>query len=192
MTEGVERFRVMSRDALEPLGRRWTHVQRVAALASEVGTIFPSTGRGTLVAAAYLHDIGYAPDLAQTGFHPLDGARFVRAKGEEHIAHLVAHHSGARVEAKLRRIEGFESEFPFLDSELDQALTYCDLTTGPDGVRVTLEHRVEEITRRYGPEHVVARSAIACFADFEAAGAEIESRMAMAGIEFSGSLAFPR
>jgi hypothetical protein len=28
-----------------------------------------------LVAAAILHDVGYAPDLATTGFHPLDAAR---------------------------------------------------------------------------------------------------------------------
>jgi hypothetical protein len=29
-------------------------------------------------ATAYLHDIGYAPDLAKTGFHPLDRARYLR------------------------------------------------------------------------------------------------------------------
>jgi HD superfamily phosphodiesterase len=29
-----------------------------------------------LVAAARLHDIGYAPDLVETGIHPLNGARY--------------------------------------------------------------------------------------------------------------------
>jgi hypothetical protein len=34
------------------------------------------------VAAAWLHDIGYAPAIAEsgTGFHPLDGARYLRDK----------------------------------------------------------------------------------------------------------------
>ena len=31
-----------------------------------------------LEAAAWLHDIGYAPSLVATGFHPLDGARYLR------------------------------------------------------------------------------------------------------------------
>ena len=69
----------------------------------------------TLIAAAFLHDIGYAPELAMTGFHPLDGARFVRAHGEERIARIVAHHSGARLEAELRGIDGYCDEFPFED-----------------------------------------------------------------------------
>ncbi len=40
----------------------------------------------TLVVAAYLHDIGYAPSLAIEGFHPLDGARFVREQGDDRVA----------------------------------------------------------------------------------------------------------
>jgi hypothetical protein len=33
-----------------------------------------------LVAAAWLHDIGYAPELAKTGFHPLDGSAALAAR----------------------------------------------------------------------------------------------------------------
>jgi hypothetical protein len=75
--------------------------------------------RETLVAAAYFHDIGYAPELAKTGFHPLDGARFIRERGHERLARLVAHHSGARIEAQLRGITDYLDEFPFDDSDLD-------------------------------------------------------------------------
>ena len=59
-----------------PLPRRWAHTQGVAAQAR---TLKPILGKNTdlLVAAAWLHDIGYAPDLVDTGFHPLDGARFL-------------------------------------------------------------------------------------------------------------------
>jgi hypothetical protein len=37
--------------------------------------------REVLVAAAWVHDIGYAPELLATGFHPLDGARYLTGLG---------------------------------------------------------------------------------------------------------------
>ncbi|GAB7192141.1 HDIG domain-containing protein [Kineococcus sp. NUM-3379] len=163
----------------------------MAALAEVVGGAFSEDGL-TLIAAAYLHDIGYAPGLAHTGLHPLDGARFVRQHGHEQLALLVAHHSGARYEANLRGFDDYEEEFPFLDSPLDQALTYCDLTTSPDGERVTLAWRVQEITSRYGPDHTVARAINACVPEFERAQRDTEARMAEAGVVVSGSLALPR
>ena len=83
--------------------------------------------------AALLHDIGYAPELALTGFHPLDGARFCRDAGLPEIASLVAHHTGARNESRLRDQPELLREFPFHDSLLHRALSYCDLTTGPGG-----------------------------------------------------------
>jgi putative nucleotidyltransferase with HDIG domain len=96
---------------------RWDHVKAVARLAEVVGSALGSE-RDLLVAAALLHDVGYSPDLAVTGFHPLDGARHVRALGHEHLACLVAHHSGARHEATLRGYRDYEDEFPA--SEQDQ------------------------------------------------------------------------
>ena len=192
VTEAVVAWsRRVADETLSPLGRRWRHVQQVAALAEVVGTAFGEDG-STLVAAAYLHDIGYAPELAATGFHPLDGGRYVRSHGHEQLALLVAHHSGARYEAKLRGFDTYEAEFPFLDSPLDQALTYCDLTTSPAGERVTLEHRVAEITSRYGPEHSVARAINHCVPEFERAREATERRMAEAGVVLSGSLALTR
>ncbi len=63
-----------------PLPRRWVHVQSVAAEASRIGTALGDEAR-VLVAAAVLHDVGYAPELVDTGFHPIDGARFLRRLG---------------------------------------------------------------------------------------------------------------
>jgi hypothetical protein len=156
-------------------------VQQVARLAGEVGLSL-GMDRDRLVAAAYLHDIGYADSLAKEGFHPWDGARYLREHGYEDLACLVAHHSGARVEARLRGIEGYTDEFPFADSPLDQALTYCDLTTGPDGSPVSLDERVAEINQRYGPEHVTARAITMCVPEFRRAVANTERRMSEAGI----------
>jgi hypothetical protein len=166
---------------LRPLGRRWQHVQAGGGLAASIAPAFGEQGPA-LVAAAYLHDIGYAPQLALTGFHPLDGARHLRTQGYETLARLVAHHSGARVEGRLRHLDGFEDEFPFLDSPLEQALTYCDLTTGPDGRRVTLEDRLAEIMDRYGPEHTVSRAMSQCRAELERACSDTQRRLARAGL----------
>lgn len=176
---------------LAPLGRRWEHSRRVAALAQRVGPAFGPRAE-ELRAAAVLHDVGYAPELALTGFHPLDGARFLRAQGHEELACLVAHHSGGRHEAKLRGIEEYEAEFPFGRSELDQALTYCDLTTGPDGTRMSLDARIGELVARYGEDHVVARAIVASRREFEEAVIATERRVADAGIEITGSLALLR
>jgi len=48
-----------------------------------------------LEAAAWLHDIGYAPALAVPGLHALDGARYLRdaQHADAMLCRLVAHHS---------------------------------------------------------------------------------------------------
>ena len=181
---------IVARRFVEPLGHRWKHVRSVAALAQVVGQAF-GEDEDVLIAAAYLHDIGYSPELANTGFHPLDGARYLRAEREPRLASLVAHHSGARNEAELRGFDDFLVEFPFEGTELDEALTYCDLTTGPDGRRVTLEDRVGEIQERYGAEHVVSRAIRIGQPEFVRARDNTEQRMAQAGITVSGWLEYP-
>jgi hypothetical protein len=75
------------------------------------------------------------------------------------LCQLVAHHSYAIVEAEERGLAdilglGFEPA-PY---ELSSVLTCCDMTTSPDGELVTVERRLAEIHRRYGPEHLVSRS----------------------------------
>jgi hypothetical protein len=42
---------------------------------------------------------------------------------------------------------------------LSSALTYCDITTSPDGKLVPTDRRLAEIQQRYGPGHdLVSRS----------------------------------
>ncbi len=118
-------------------------------------------GASLLVAAATLHDVGYAPRLAVTGFHPLDGARFLRDEhgADERLVRLVANHSFALLEAEERGLrEALEAEFPLLEDQLlVDALVYCDMTTTPDGERTTAGERVAEIRGRYGDDSVVGR-----------------------------------
>jgi hypothetical protein len=130
----------------------------VARQAQRVAAILPAGERDELLAAAYLHDLGYAPALVRTGLHPLDGARHLRALGHERLAGLVAYHSGARAEAELRGLAAELAEFEDEASATSMALTYCDLTTGATGEPVTLAERLADIERRYGSGHVVTRS----------------------------------
>ncbi|MFE5257675.1 HD domain-containing protein [Streptomyces coelicoflavus] len=142
------------------LPRRWAHSLGVAARAVEVGRLLGKDA-DLLSAAAALHDVGYAPRLAVTGFHPLDGARFLRDEhgADERLVRLVANHSFALLEAEERGLrEELAGEFPLLDQPLlVDALVYCDMTTTPDGGRTTAEERVAEIRGRYGDDSVVGR-----------------------------------
>jgi predicted hydrolase (HD superfamily) len=150
-----------ARSLLEhPLPRRWAHTQGVAATARTLAPVLGADG-DLLTAAAWLHDIGYAPGVAGTGFHPLDGARHLRdAEGASGmLCRLVAHHSCAVNEAAERGLAcDLTAEFRPARSVLAEALTYCDMTTSPDGEFVPVERRLAEIHNRYGPGNLVSRS----------------------------------
>jgi HD domain len=145
-------------DLLAGLGDRWSHVQAVAAQAHRVSAAVPPEDHPYLIAAAWLHDVGYAPSLNRLGFHPVDGARYVRQQGQERLASLVAYHSGARFEAEERGLVDALAEFEPEDGPLLDALTYADMTTGPAGQRVELEERIAEILERYPPDEPVHRA----------------------------------
>jgi hypothetical protein len=141
----------------EALPRRWRHVRSVARRARWVAKELSLSD--DLVVAAWLHDVGYAPQLVETGFHPLDGARYLRREGiDEQVVNLVANHSCAHIEAEVRGLGvALASEFPPADSQLTDALLFCDMTTGPDGDYVRPADRLVEIRGRYGPDHEVTR-----------------------------------
>ncbi|MFE4329423.1 HD domain-containing protein [Streptomyces sp. NPDC056831] len=141
----------------KPLPRRWAHSQGVAERARTIAPILGADA-DLMGAAAVLHDIGYAPDLAKTGFHPLDGARYLRdvAHANERVVRLVAHHSCAWMEAEARGLrEELESEFPREQPHLRDALCYCDMNTTPDGTPTNPVDRVNEIAGRYGADSLI-------------------------------------
>jgi hypothetical protein len=150
----------LARKLLEvPLPRRWAHVQGVAAQAHSLAPMLGGDA-DLLEAAAWLHDIGYSPELADTGFHPLDGARYLRdiEHANPMLCRLVANHSCAILEAEERGLADLlSSEFPAPDPKLNDALAYCDMTTTPTGDVVSVHDRLSEIVERYGPQDVVTR-----------------------------------
>lgn len=158
-----EDARGLCRSLLEAeLPRRWAHCQGVARQAAGISHALGDHG-AVVESAAWLHDIGYAAPLAASGFHPLDGARYLRdsAVGDRRLWTLVAHHTCALIEAEERGLGGvLAAEFPIGEAGpfAIAALTYCDMTTGPDGRLVDVEQRIAEILTRYPPDDVVHRS----------------------------------
>ena len=151
----------LARTLLErALPRRWAHVQGVAARAR---TLAPALGPDAelLEAAAWLHDIGYLPELARTGLHSLDGGRYLRdvQHADPMLCRLVAHHSCAVIEADERGLADLlRREFAPAPRPLADALTFCDMTTSPDGEQVHVTRRLAEIHDRYGSGHLVSRT----------------------------------
>ncbi|MFE7428287.1 HD domain-containing protein [Streptomyces sp. NPDC057545] len=164
-----------------PLPRRWAHSLGVSQRAAEVAELMEGDAE-LLTSAAVLHDVGYAPRLALTGFHPLDGARFLRDThaADERLVRLVANHSLALLETEewgLREV--LEAEFPLLDDQrLVDALVYCDMTTTPDGEVTSADARLAEITSRYGFDSLVGRFIRRASPDILAAVGRVKAALA--------------
>ena len=160
----------------EPLPTRWAHTQGVASAAESIADIVEDDAE-LLICAAWLHDIGYSPEIAVTGFHPLDGARYLRdqEQADDRLCRLVAHHSCAVIEAEKRSMDTeLPAEFAPVDGFLADALTYCDMTTNPHGKAVDVAMRLGEILARYGKGSIVAEA-------INQARAEIERSASVVG-----------
>ncbi|MFU8873017.1 HD domain-containing protein [Micromonospora sp. SL4-19] len=180
MAQLVETAQQMARTKLEiALPRRWSHVQAVAAKARRIAAAVCEEDRDILVAAAWLHDVGYNPELVDTGFHSLDGGRWLRREHfDERIAALVAHHSCAWLEAEERGLDAaLSDEFSREESAVADALCFSDMTTGPDGQDFEVLERLAEIQSRYGPDHLVTRFIIRAEPEMVAAVGRTQSRL---------------
>jgi len=154
----VRDARRLAQTLLVGLPERWRHTVGVAARAEQIAPA-DEPDAAALVAAAWLHDIGYAEKLRDTGFHPLDGGLHLRALGwPDRVACLVAHHSEAMCIAAVRGLAERLAEFPREESPVVDALTYADQTVGPDGRVMELDERLADMLRRHGPESPNARA----------------------------------
>jgi HD domain len=156
MQDLVATSKALAAELLPPLGDRWRHTQAVGSRAEEVSVGLSNADRDDLTAAAWLHDIGYAPQLVDTGFHPIDGAAYIARAGlPARIVALIAHHSCARFEAEVRGLSAGLEPYPLEDSPVMDALVYADMTTGPQGQPLTFDDRIAEILTRYAPDTCV-------------------------------------
>ena len=150
--------RAVAEELLRELPDRWAHSMGVAQRAADLGVTVDPAERELLVAAAWLHDIGYGQTPHATGFHPLDGANYLRQHGwPERICALVAHHSGAVFLARPQYLDGALNQYLREESPVSDALTYADQTTGPLGQPMTIEQRIAGMLARRGPGSIQAR-----------------------------------
>ena len=149
--------RRLAGEQLAELGDRWLHVQTAGRVAEE---LHASGAVGDIVAvAAWLHDVGYAPGLHQSGFHPLDGAWFLQRCGAPaDLVALVARHTGAQVEAEERGLLAPLTSMPAANPNDLDALTLVDLVSGPRGGPMTPQERLAEIGGRYSADSPVGRA----------------------------------
>jgi putative nucleotidyltransferase with HDIG domain len=148
----VERARQVALTVLEDLPERWQHTVGVARRAEELAMVLGEDPQ-VLVAAAWLHDIGYSDLARDTGFHPVDGARYLnRHDWPQRICALVAHHSGACFVAEVRGAQEALAAFDREESPLSDALTYADQTVGPGGRRMSPSQRLADMLHRHGAD----------------------------------------
>ena len=158
----ITKARGRAKDLLQKnMPERWQRSLGVARRAKQLATTVSPNDRDLLVAAAWLHDIGYAASLKRTGFHPLDGGLYLRDHGwDEDLCALVAHHSGARFVPVERGFTEQLDTFAFVESPLTDGLTYADQTVGPGGKRMTVAYRINEAITRHGPDSPNARARV--------------------------------
>lgn len=144
--------------ALSSTGQRWLHTRAVARAASRLRDQSLDVSEA-VISAAWLHDVGYAPDVVDTGFHALDGARWLAGRGvPQGVVSLVARHSGAKYEAEERGLAFELARFPEPDAEQLDVLTLVDMTVGPSGEHVSLDSRFADIFSRYQEDDPVHRA----------------------------------
>lgn len=164
-------------ELLEGVGSRLEHTRRVADQAGRVCRLLGGPWGAALVPAAWLHDLGYSPAVAVTGFHPLDGARYLRRSGwPPEVCRLVAWHSAAAAEAELRGLAlTLADEFTPPPPEAAAAMAWADLTSSPAGELWSVQDRLAEILERYPPGTLVHRAVSAAAPELVAAAAAVEA-----------------
>ena len=133
-TRTVSRVRPAHRVPAAACRRVRNVIDHRSSVTGGCGAAIVSADADLLEAAGWLHDIGYAPDLAVTGLHALDGARYLRdaQHADAMLCRLVAHHSYAIFEAEERGLaDVLGLEFEPAPYVLSSVLTCCDMTASP-------------------------------------------------------------
>jgi HD superfamily phosphodiesterase len=98
-----------------------------------------------------VHDLGYCDDFSITGFHPIDGYRYL-IKIDKTIADRMVLHTSTPEEAELRHIILPD----IIMDDYAKLLSYADSRVTGDGRVVSFEERLQDITSRYGNNHLVS------------------------------------
>jgi hypothetical protein len=146
----VSEARTLARSLLADDPGRLAHVRGAGLIAGMAAEALRVAEPEALAAAAWLHDIGYAPALVRTGFHPLDGALFLAREGwPEQVVLLVAHHSHAAILAPYFGVHHHMALLEHARGPADDIITFSDLRAGPNGLGTDPRARIGEMRRRH-------------------------------------------
>jgi hypothetical protein len=126
----------------DPCGDAWAKSERAAHLAEVAAAELQRPRSEMIVAAAWLHAIGQAPDLRLTGLPPVDGAQYLLSQGWPYpVVALVAHQAQSRMLAAtygaqselalVNRIQGWPADIidyavvMSAGSDVDECLRAC-------------------------------------------------------------------
>lgn len=107
---------------------QWEHTKLVAMRTEVIGrAVLSEEEREVLCAAAWMHRTGTNVELRDTGFVPLDSARYIASRTAlpVRVAALVAHQSSAATTAVQRRLTGAMAEFADEATFTRDVLWYC-------------------------------------------------------------------
>ncbi len=146
----VREAQELATSLLRDVPGRLAHVRGAAVIAGMAAGALGVDEPDTVVAAAWLHDIGYSPAIVRTGFHPLDGALHLAGEGwPETTVLLVAHHSHAAVLAPYYGVWRHYALFDHAHGDADDVITFSDLRAGFDGMGADPLDRIEDMRRRH-------------------------------------------
>lgn len=138
------RARALCADVLRDDPALHEHSSSAARRAASLAHQIPSSRTADVVAAAWLHDIGYSARLRRTGFHPLDGALFLMSQDwPERIVRLVAHHSLASLEAPFYGVGHHLGVIEVVTGVDADILVSADLAGGLGNPAPTIDARLE-------------------------------------------------
>lgn len=164
-----------ARSLLHPPGRRWRHTEAVAGVARWLAQYLPWSEGGTLVEAAYLHDIGYSPSSHIPGSILSTVPATYSPSGTLGWLPSSLTTPEPRYEATVR---GHEHDLEAFDDEasaVSSALASCDLTTRPDGQPMTPQQRLLDVGSRYGEDSPVTNGLHAAWPELTDTVAQIEA-----------------
>jgi hypothetical protein len=137
------------------LPERWAHDLAVIAKARRFAAGLGEEDADALIAAAALHDVGFAPAAIDCAFQPLDGARHLAGAGVPmRICALIANCVSARVEGRLRGFGEAYGDLPDEKGPVRDALWAACITTDSSGGDIDVDERIDLWPSRY-PEPVV-------------------------------------
>ena len=139
------------------MGDGWVHLSTVGGVAEGLARR-SEFDTESVVSAAWLHDVRYAPECGRNRCHPLDGANLLLSVGvPDSVVALVAHHTGAAHEAEERACST-SGELPSPDTAALDVLTMVDLAVEPAGQSQLDVNRIAGMLKRYGEDDPVYRA----------------------------------